>query len=105
MLILASVCKWHMFIKCFTQNLLQPFTTTFCEMRCHVVIIRSDETLHLCFLVYKLTLTHEVSQFCLQMVLIVPRIKYTFSGAGCRNVVFLKKIRRRKNSKQEVCAS
>ena len=51
------------------QHFLKPFTVTSGEMCCHVVMMHFDRILHVYFLVYKLTWTHEDSQFSPQMVL------------------------------------
>jgi len=51
------------------QHFLKPFTVTSGEMSCHVDMMHFDRILHVYFLFYKLTWTHEDSQFSPQMVL------------------------------------
>jgi len=57
------------------QHFLKPFTITFGEMHCHVIVIHTDYIIHLYFLVDTLTCSHkEDSQFFPQMVSVVLRI-------------------------------
>jgi len=60
------------------QHSLKPFTVTSGEMHCRAVMIHTDWIIHLYFLAYKLTWTHEEdSQFSPQMVLVVFRVLNT----------------------------
>jgi hypothetical protein len=51
------------------QHFLKPFTVTSGEMCYHVITIHTDYILQFYFLFYKLTWTHEDSQFSPQIVL------------------------------------
>jgi len=45
------------------QHFLKPFTVTYGKMHCHAIMSHNDTTVHLHFLVYKCTWTHNESKF------------------------------------------
>ena len=66
------------------QHFLKPFPVTSSEICCYSVMIHTDWLIHLYFLVYKLSWTHEEDlQFSPHIISGVKNFKYMCSGLLC----------------------